>query len=147
MKVKLNISKGNKETYAEIFSSSITPEVEKAVNFIEKLGEKKDILPLILGEKTILVKTNEIFMARVEDNSTVVYTEKEKYICKKRLYEILENLQGDFMRISKTTVINLKKAKCVEPYFSGTFYITLINGLTDYISRKYMPEFKKYLGI
>lgn len=147
MKVKLNISKGNKETYAEIFSSSITPEVEKAVNFIEKLGEKKDILPLILGEKTILVKTSEIFMARVEDNSTVVYTEKEKYICKKRLYEILENLQGDFMRISKTTVINLKKAKCVEPYFSGTFYITLTNGLTDYISRKYMPEFKKYLGI
>ena len=147
MKVKLNISKGNKETYAEIFSSSITPEVEKAVNFIEKLGEKKDILPLILGEKTILVKTSEIFMARVEDNSTVVYTEKEKYICKKRLYEILENLQGDFMRISKTTIINLKKAKCVEPYFSGTFYITLTNGLTDYISRKYMPEFKKYLGI
>ena len=147
MKVKLNISEDNKETYAEIFSSSITPEVEKAVNFIEKLGEKKDILPLILGEKTVLVKTSEIFMARVEDNSTVVYTEKEKYICKKRLYEVLENLQEDFMRISKTTIINLKKAKCVEPYFSGAFYISLTNGLTDYISRKYMPEFKKYLGI
>ena len=147
MRVKLNISENNKETYAEIFSSSITPEVEKAVKFIEKLGENKDIIALISGEKTILTKTSDIFMVRVENSSTIVYTEKEKYVCKKRLYEILENLQSDFMRISKTTIINLKKAKCVEPYFSGTFYITLTNGLTDYISRKYMPEFKKYLGI
>lgn len=51
------------------------------------------------------------------------------------------------MRISKTTLINMNTAQSVQPYFGGTLHITLKNGLTDYISRKYLRDFKEYLGI
>ena len=52
-----------------------------------------------------------------------------------------------FMQISKQTIINLSYIKSVEAGFSGTLLLKLKNGLSDYVSRKYLPELKKYLGI
>ena len=51
------------------------------------------------------------------------------------------------MQISKTTLINLSYMDCIEPGFSGTLLLKLKNGSKDYVSRKYLPEFKKYLGL
>ena len=60
----------------------------------------------------------------------------------------MEKLLGSgFMRISKSTLINLKQINSVEPSFHGTMLVILKNGNKDYISRKYLPAFKKYLGI
>jgi DNA-binding LytR/AlgR family response regulator len=35
----------------------------------------------------------------------------------------------------------------IEPGFSGTLLLKLRNGNKDYVSRKYLPEFKRYLGL
>ena len=35
----------------------------------------------------------------------------------------------------------------IEGGFSGTLLLTLKNGCKDYVSRKYLPGFKKYLGL
>ncbi len=83
----------------------------------------------------------------MEGGETVIYTETEKHFSRKRLYEILEQLGGGFMQISKQTVIRLSCIKSVEAGFSGTLLLKLKNGASDYVSRKYLPEFKKYLGI
>ena len=51
------------------------------------------------------------------------------------------------MQISKTTLVNLSYMDSIEPGFSGTLLLKLKNGSKDYVSRKYLPEFKKYLGL
>jgi DNA-binding LytR/AlgR family response regulator len=51
------------------------------------------------------------------------------------------------MQISKSTLINLSCMDCIEPGFSGTLLLKLKNGSKDYVSRTYLPEFKKYLGL
>ena len=76
-----------------------------------------------------------------------IYGEKQKYRSRKRLYELAEILGKKFMQISKTTLINLSYMESIESGYSGTLLLKLKNGNKDYVSRKYLPEFKKYLGL
>ena len=86
-------------------------------------------------------------MIRIENSETIIYCESHKYRSKKRLYELLSLLGKDFMQISKNAVINLKQIDFVEPSFSGMMKLFLKNKQSEYISRKYLSEFKKYLGL
>ena len=144
MKVKLRISDEIQEPYAVIFSDSLTDEVTRAVMFLENTGK------LITAEENgriSILQPEEIFMVRVENERTVIYCQKTKYFSSKRLYQLEEQLGKGFMKISKSTVINLSHIKCVEPSFKGMMNLVMKNGCKDYISRKYLPNFKKYLGI
>ena len=66
---------------------------------------------------------------------------------RKRLSEMQQQLGAGFMQISKSTLVNLSYMSNVEAGFSGTLLLKLKNGCKDYVSRKYLPEFKKYLGL
>ena len=144
MKVKLRISDEIQEPYAVIYSDSLTDEISRAVMFLENTGK------LITAEENgriLILQPEEIFMVRIENERTIIYCQKDKYLSSKRLYQLEEQLGKGFMKISKSTVINLSHIKCVEPSFKGMMNLVMKNGCKDYISRKYLPNFKKYLGI
>ena len=90
---------------------------------------------------------DEIFMFRVEDKQVKVYSENSEYLIKKPLYQVEETLSSDFVRISKATIVNLKKIERVAPSLKGMMFIELKNGLKDNISRKYLPDFKQALDL
>ncbi|MGL5255373.1 MAG: LytTR family DNA-binding domain-containing protein, partial [Brevinema sp.] len=67
---------------------------------------------------------------------------------KQKLYELEENLaNGDFLRVSKSLIINLSKIKSLSPALSGRFEATLFNDEKVIISRQYMGNLKKRFGI
>nr|MCR4587931.1 LytTR family transcriptional regulator [Lachnospiraceae bacterium] len=66
---------------------------------------------------------------------------------KKRLYELEEELGGLFMRCSKAMILNLKKVKNVHSEMSGRLNATLLNDETVVISRGYVKDIKRRLGI
>ena len=77
----------------------------------------------------------------------MVYGKVDSYICMKRLYEAEEILGRGFLRISKSAIVNLRYLDSVEPSMSGMMLLKLKNGMKDYVSRKYLPSLKNYLGI
>ena len=56
-------------------------------------------------------------------------------------------LSKDFMRISKSIIVNLQKIKNVEAVFSGMLLLHMKNGSKEYVSRTYLPKMKEFLGI
>ena len=56
-------------------------------------------------------------------------------------------LGSDFLRINKSTLVNLRQLDYVEPTLGGLMLLVLKNGCRDHISRKYLPAFKQYLGL
>ena len=86
-------------------------------------------------------------MLRVENKKVTAYTQNNDYSIKKPLYQIEELLNNNFIRISKTTIVNLRKIERVAPSLKGMMFIQLKNGLKDNISRKYLPDFKKALDL
>ena len=145
MKVTVDISHEYKEPYAVIHTDKITEEIQRIIDNFQV--NEAPITALQNEEDMIVLQPNEIYMVRVESGDTMIYGAKNKYRSRKRLYELSAQLGSQFMQISKSTLINLSYMDSIEPGFSGTLLLKLKNGSSDYVSRTYLPAFKKYLGL
>ncbi len=145
MKVNLDISEKYKEPYAVIYTDKLTEEIQRMIDVFSM--DETPITAFRNEEDMVILQPNEIYMVRVEGGDTIIYGEKQKYRSRKRLYEVGQQLGQKFMQISKTTLINLSYMDSIEPGFSGTLLLKLRNGNSDYVSRTYLPAFKKYLGL
>ena len=82
------------------------------------------------------------------DNRVYAYEKAEVSELKQKLYELEQRFAGtDFIRISKSMILNLAKVERFAPSFSGRFEAILQNGEKVVISRQYVPAVKKRLGL
>lgn len=146
MKVNLFVSKDIEEPHADIHTNELTENITKAMSILES-DDSNDMLAVKKGSDIALLEFSDVFMLRVEDKQVKVYTESAEYLIKKPLYQVEETLDNDFVRISKTTIVNLRKIERVAPSLRGMMFIQLKNGLKDNISRKYLPDFKNALDL
>lgn len=146
MKVNLFVSRDIDEPHADIHTNELTDNVTKAISILEN-EESNDLLAVKKGSDITLLEFDDVFMFRVENKQVKVYTQDKEYVIKKPLYQIEEGLSQSFVRISKTTIVNLKKIERVAPSLRGMMFIELKNGLKDNISRKYLPTFKEALDL
>lgn len=145
MKISVDISPEHTEPYAVIYTSQMTDEIQR---LIEVFGNSESPITALRNEKDLIIlQPKDIFMVRVENGDTIIYGEERKYRSRKRLYELGQQLGKQFMQISKSTLVNLSYMDSIEPGFSGTLLLKMRNGCKDYVSRTYLPEFKKYLGL
>ncbi len=145
MKISVDISPEYKEPYAVIYTDRLTDDIQRMIDLFG--ASETPVTALKNEEDLVVLHSEEIFMVRIENGDTVIYDEKQKYRSRKRLYELGQQLGKQFMQISKTTLINLSYMDSIEPGFSGTLLLKMKNGCKDYVSRKYLPEFKKHLGL
>lgn len=146
MKVNLFVSRDIDEPYADIHTNELTENVTKAISILES-EDSNDMIAVKKGSDIALLQFSEIYMFRVEDKQVKVYSEDGEFVIKKPLYQVEESLNSDFVRISKTSIVNLKKIQRVAPSLKGMMFIELKNGLKDNISRKYLPDFKQALDL
>lgn len=146
MKVNLFVSKDIEEPHADIHTNELTDNITKVMSILES-DDSNDMLAVKKGSDIALLEFDDVFMLRVEDKQVNVYTENGQYLVKKPLYQVEETLSSDFVRISKTTIVNLRKIERVAPSLKGMMFIELKNGLKDNISRKYLPDFKNALDL
>lgn len=146
MKVNLFVSRDIEEPYADIHTNELTDNITKAMSILES-DDINDMLAVKKGSDISLLEFSDVYMFRVENKQVKVYTENRDYLVKKPLYQVEETLDSDFVRISKTTIVNLKKIERVAPSLKGMMFIQLKNGLKDNISRKYLPDFKNALDL
>lgn len=145
MRVSVDISAEHKEPYAVIYADRVTDEIRRMIDILST--SEAPVIALQNEEELIVLKPNDIYMVRVEDGDTIIYGEKQKFRSRKRLYEIGRQLGKQFMQISKSTLINLSYMDSIEAGFSGTLLLKMKNGCKDNVSRTYLPEFKRYLGL
>ncbi len=144
MQVKIEVSPEHTPPRAVIYTDRITPEIQRALDILQ--AKDAPVLAERNG-RTFLLAGPEICMVRVVGGETRLYTEKEEFSTRKRLYELLDQLGGGFMQISKSCIVNLSCVESVEAGFGGGLLLKMKNGLSDYVSRKYLPGLKNYLGL
>ena len=147
MRVDINISESVTETYAVINAREITPEISELAKEIASYGQARGMILGNQEERMVVLKPQEISIIRVENEKVFATVGKETFHIGKRMYELLEILGKDFMQVSKSSAINLKYLESVEPSFNGSMLLHLRGGEKEYISRKYVPQLKKYLGL
>ena len=146
VKVEIKMTETAKEPYAVIFTNEMTEAVRQAAAILEGAVSNKAIT-VTDNERIFVLRPEELYMLRVENERAAVYTRTKRFDSGRRLYEFEDMLGVSFMRISKSVLINLQYLECVEPTLGGLMMVTLKNGCKECISRKYLPAFKKYLGL
>ena len=145
MKVEIKLQPDLKAPFAVIYTEEVTEEVQRAVHLLTE--ERADLISAAEEEKIVMLHPEDIYLIRAESDKTTLYTAKRQYRSNRRLYELERLLGKNFMRISKGVIINLQLLDYVAPSLGGVMVLVMKNGLRDYISRKYLPAFKRYLGI
>lgn len=148
MKVECKISATYKEPYAVLHINTMTQTIAKMISILEK--EETDSLTLIATKerKTYFIKPEDIALVHTEGREIVCYDRlKNKYVLDKPLYELEHILDIHFVRISKSTIVNISQINHVEASLNGTMKLVMKNGITDYISRSFRKTFKERLGL
>lgn len=144
MQVKVEISLEYQTPCAVIYTHAMTDEVRRAMEYFES---PEGALIAQKGEKLLVLRPRDIYMARIEDGEAFLYTERERLISRRRLYELSAQLGNGFLQISKSCLVNANYLDSIESGFGGSLCLKLKNGLSEYVSRKYLPALKKYLGM
>ena len=77
-----------------------------------------------------------------------LYTEDDVMEIGYRLYELEAILPTeDFIRISKSQIVNVNKINTLKPEINRTILVTMCNNEQLYISRKYVKAFRSLLSI
>ena len=152
MKVKIEINPEISEITAIIYAPKLTAEVTTIVENLETMAESVAQQVVLLNakkdDKFFIIEPKEVDIIRTEGGKIKLYTNKAKeYDLTKPLHEILDQLPSKFVRISKSTIVNITRVDHLSNSFNGTMYIVMKNGVNDYISRKYLGDFKKRLGM
>ena len=107
MKVEIKMTETAKEPYAVIFTNEMTEAVRQAAAILEGAVSNKAIT-VTDNERIFVLRPEELYMLRVENERAAVYTRTKRFDSGRRLYEFEDMLGVSFMRISKSVLINLQ---------------------------------------
>lgn len=146
MQIEIRIDSSCTEPKIVIMAASMTEDVN---TIIKKLSiDSPQIISGIKDDKLEVLEQTDLI--RIYANSGKVYavTDKGEYTVRLRLYELEERLdKNQFVRISNSEIINLKKVENFDLSFTGTICVKLSNGITTYVSRRYVSKIKQILGV
>lgn len=147
MRVELNIDADCKEPFAVLNISKLTPAMQSAVEMLEREGIENIITAQAHG-KVYIIDPEHIEVIRTEGRELALYNKlKERYILDKPLYELQDMLGNNFIRISKSAIINFRRIHHVEASFNGTMGVVMHNGVEEVITRSFKQQFKERLGV
>ena len=127
----------------EIRCHRISDDVQEIISFVKS---RQGQLSAVKDGQSIEVPLIDIFYAESVDNRVFIYTAKESYEVRLKLYELEEMMKGkSFLRVQKSMLLNLMKVKSIKPALSGRYSAILKNGEEVVISRKYVANLKQTL--
>lgn len=143
MEIKLlKIAKEQPEQM-EIRCHEITEEIKEIVSFVKT---RQGRLTGLQEDRQFEVPVSEVCYIEAVDNKVFLYTVKQVYETRQKLYELEELLKEKyFLRVSKSLLLNLMKVRAIKPALNGRFMAVLQSGEEIIISRKYVPELKAAL--
>ena len=128
---------------AVIRAQSQTVDIKAAIDLLE--GNERKI-PLIKDGNNVFVETSALYYIESVDNRNFIYTKDKVYETRQKLYELEDMLkEKHFLRVSKSTLLNLMKVSAIKPALNSRFTAVLFSGEQIIITRKYVPELKKAL--
>ncbi|MGM0166188.1 hypothetical protein IGI39_001146 [Enterococcus sp. AZ135] len=145
MKTTVEIIAQTEEELANFKVHEVTTSLQNVLSILNK--EKL----FLVGEengKHYKLPFSEILYIEVVDKKSFIYTQDMVCQSAEKLYQLEEKLfPHKFIRIGKSMLLNIESIRAVSPTLSGRFEATLVNDERVAVSRKYVPDLKKGLGM
>jgi two-component system LytT family response regulator len=140
--------------------------LHRATDQIERhqTGELKDRLSALLADlrpgpkhverlavkssgRVVFLKVEDIDWVEAADNYVSLHVGKEQYLHRETMAALEQQLPSSrFMRISRSTIVNVDRIKELQPLFHGEYAVVLHNGKCLTLSRSYRDKLDQLLG-
>ena len=113
-----------------------------------KTGPKpQNRLAIKSGGKVLFLKIDEIDWVEAADNYVNLHVGNESHLHRETMAALATKFPADkFMRISRSTMVNIERIKELQPMFHGEYTVILRNGARLTLSRGYREKLNQLLG-
>jgi two-component system LytT family response regulator len=120
--------------------AALLAEIKPEATALERMAVKT-------SGRVIFVKTSDIDWIEAADNYVNLHVGSESHLHRETLTALAERLPSKkFMRISRSTIVNVDRIKELQPLFHGEYAVILRNGTTLTLSRSYRDVLDQLIG-
>jgi|SRR5436190_7289106 len=114
---------------------------------VRPLPKSSERLPIKSGGRVIFVRFDDIDWIEAAHNYIVLHVNKDSHLLRETMNAFEARLSPDkFVRISRSTIVNIDRIKELQPMFYGEYTVTLQNGTRLTLSRRYRGKLQQ-LGL
>ena len=149
MKVGINIDRSAEEVVVLITAQEQSRTVNALYEHIVEFDKKSlETLTVYKDDIAKIVNVTDVFRIYTGNQKVYIQTHQGEYAIRYRLYELEAALdKKQFLRISNSEIINVKKIRDIDLSLIGRICIRFEDNTQTYVSRRYIPKIKKSLGI
>jgi len=97
--------------------------------------------------RIVFLRLTDIDLVEAADNYVKLYVGKETHMLRETMTALEEKLApGRFVRISRSTIVNIESVKELHPMFHGEYMVSLRNGTRATLTRGYREQLRQ-LGV
>ncbi|ANZ60588.1 response regulator [Secundilactobacillus paracollinoides] len=150
MKVTFEITAAVPQDEIEVVvrAATLSPDVTQLLNRLNQLGVRPAVLPITVADQVIILATADIIALEVTGERLTVQTVNKIYQINGQLKTMLARLQNPvFVQVGRSVVLNIDYLTALEAEFSGNMTAKMTNGLKLTVSRKFLPDLKRSIGM
>ena len=97
--------------------------------------------------RVLLIKTEDLDWVEAADNYVNLHVGNEAHLMRETMSSLEGKLPPEkFMRISRSSIVNLERIKELQPMFHGEYVVILKNGTKLTLSRTYREKLDQLMG-
>ncbi|MBD5531829.1 MAG: LytTR family transcriptional regulator [Lachnospiraceae bacterium] len=138
MKIKIEIDEQLNEDEITIRCRELNDQIEQLQKAVREINASSQRYVFQKGESQYYLSLDEILFFEADDHHIYAHTKNEVYETKYKLYELEKLLPSYFLRVSKSTVLNMREVLSIKKNLTSASLIEFRNSdKRTYVSRSY----------
>lgn len=137
--VRIELQPDLGEAEVVIRCPAVTAEIRALRGQLAEAAASTASLRLLRAGRDHYLPLADILFFETEDGGVFAHTAADSYGARERLYELERMLPADFLRISKSAIVNTRQIRSVDRGITATSLISFYNTAKQiYASRRYL---------
>lgn len=138
MKIKIEFDEQLNEDEITIRCRELNDQVEQLQKAVREISASSGRYVFQKGETQYYFSLEEILFFEADDHRVYAHTKNELYETKYKLYELEKILPSYFLRVSKSTILNLREVLSIRKNLTSASLVEFRNSnKKTYVSRSY----------
>ncbi len=143
MKIRIDLDETLEEEELVIHCRRINDQIQQIQQAVSDICGSSRNLILYKEDKEFYVSIDQILFFETSEDGIRAHTAEDVFQTKHRLYELEELLPGCFMRVSKSTILNVDRIYSITKNFTSTSVVQFDGTVKEvYVSRYYYKALK-----
>lgn len=146
IKINTNISNEFDDITITVNAPNLSEETQNVIKYISNITTVPNKIIATKDYKIYLIDLKKIICFFSKEKSNYIKTKHEIYKINYKLYEIEKMLSdNEFIRISKSCIINVNQVECFDTSMLGTIIVKLNDGTQESVSKRNVSALMKFL--